>query len=199
MQAAVDAYDAALDGLDARSRQPLQWAAVQNNIGATYVDLGRLQKGSAGTDALQQGGRCLQALPRPSARKDNDPRDWALTQYNLGPRADRARRRAARTPTPGSRRVDCVQRVARGLHPGRFAGRLGRCAGGARLGARQSRRAEQGRAIMIQQGRDAMQNAVRLLPGPERRGRLLRRQAQGHRQAAEGREVIRTLSAHRCC
>ena len=45
--------------------------------------MGKAQKGSAGTDALNKAVDAYK-LCLTERTQDNDPRDWALTQYNLG-------------------------------------------------------------------------------------------------------------------
>ena len=63
-----------------REREPLQWAATQNNLGTTLLTLGERE---AGVEHLEEAVVALRQALEESTR-EHAPLDWAMTQNNLG-------------------------------------------------------------------------------------------------------------------
>jgi tetratricopeptide (TPR) repeat protein len=79
LEEAVAAYRAALQEFP-RDRVPLQWAAVQINLGAALARLGEREPG---TDRLEAAVAAYRAALEECTR-DRVPLDWAMTQVTLG-------------------------------------------------------------------------------------------------------------------
>ncbi len=77
-----DALEAALNGDTAkfsREREPLVWAAKQNDLGNILAALGQQRRDAASLEqAIQCFSKALEVFTQESA-----PRQWAATQYNL--------------------------------------------------------------------------------------------------------------------
>src|SRR5262249_47051405 len=79
LRLAIELYKRVID-LSPRERVPLQWAAVQNNLGNALRVLGGRENGTANLEeAVAAYREALKELSRERA-----PLDWATTQSNLG-------------------------------------------------------------------------------------------------------------------
>jgi tetratricopeptide (TPR) repeat protein len=79
LRLAIELYKQVID-LSSRERAPLQWAAIQNNLGNTLRVLGGRESRTANLEAAIAAYReALTELTR-----ERVPLDWATTQTNLG-------------------------------------------------------------------------------------------------------------------
>jgi tetratricopeptide (TPR) repeat protein len=75
----VETFRVVLEGVP-RERVPLQWAAIQNNLGNALWDLGKRESGTA---RLEEAVAAYRAALEVRTR-DRAPLQWATTQMNLG-------------------------------------------------------------------------------------------------------------------
>jgi tetratricopeptide (TPR) repeat protein len=75
----VETFRLVLEGVP-RERVPLQWAAIQNNLGNALWDLGKPESGTA---HLEEAVAAYRAALEVRTR-DRAPLQWATTQMNLG-------------------------------------------------------------------------------------------------------------------
>src|SRR5215831_16135357 len=76
---AIAVYRAALHEIT-RESVPLQWATIQNNLGAALQTLGARERGTARLEeAIAAYRDALTTFTRAS-----EPRQWAAIQHNLG-------------------------------------------------------------------------------------------------------------------
>jgi tetratricopeptide (TPR) repeat protein len=79
LRLAIELYKQIID-LSSRERVPLQWAAIENNLGNAFRVLGGRENGTANLEeAVAAYREALKELNRERA-----PLDWATTQTNLG-------------------------------------------------------------------------------------------------------------------
>jgi tetratricopeptide (TPR) repeat protein len=99
-----EALEAALNGDPAkisREREPLTWAAKQNDLGNIFAALGQQRRDAASLErALLCFGKALEVYTRESA-----PQQWAATQYNLAT-ANQTLGRLSETTAPLKLAVD---------------------------------------------------------------------------------------------
>jgi tetratricopeptide (TPR) repeat protein len=79
LRLAIELYKRVIDR-NSRERMPLQWAAIQNNLGNALTVLGNRESGTAKLDEAVAAYR--EALKEQT--RERVPLDWAMTQNNLG-------------------------------------------------------------------------------------------------------------------
>jgi tetratricopeptide (TPR) repeat protein len=79
LRRAIELYKRVIDG-NSRERMPLQWAAIQNNLGNALRVLGNRESGTVTLEGAV--GAYREALKE--LNRERVPLDWATTQTNLG-------------------------------------------------------------------------------------------------------------------
>ena len=82
LKQSADALNAALEEMT-RDRSPLQWAAVQQELGVTLANLSQIDKGPETADNLNKAIAAFQAALDVQTRA-LVPRDWSHSQSGLG-------------------------------------------------------------------------------------------------------------------
>ena len=82
LEESVAAYQVVLHGLT-RTDAPLDWAAIENNLGVALSELGNRAEGAQAIKLLEQSKAAYQ-LALLERKREVVPLDWAMTQNNLG-------------------------------------------------------------------------------------------------------------------
>jgi tetratricopeptide (TPR) repeat protein len=69
---------------DIQHQAPLDWGAIQNNLGKAYTELGRLTADTAQSSSFLQQAVTAERSALEVFSFEHSPGEWAVTQYNLG-------------------------------------------------------------------------------------------------------------------